>query len=173
MSFLQMLRAATVADHDMVDARFGGFALDDVADYRRFLRAHGRALPAAEAVLAADQALPNWRRRTALLREDLAALGEAMPKQLPFAGDGAARWGILYVIEGSRLGGQLLARNVPAGLPAAYLAARHVSGEWRGLLDAIETRAAAEDGAWHTAVVAGARATFALYARAADDRRDF
>lgn len=169
MSFVQSLRAATASDHDRVDATFGGFALGDAAGYRRFLLAHGRALPAVEAALAAAaHALPAWRPRTAALADDLAALGEAMPPPLDFGvANEAESWGALYVIEGSRLGGQLLARSVPAGLPAAYLSARHLSGEWRALLAALDARAAAEGDDWRTAATAGARATFALYARAA------
>lgn len=168
MSFIQMLRAATAADHDLVDARFGSFVLDDAADYRCFLVAHARALPAVETALATGSELPEWRRRTDVLADDLAAMGEAMPAPLAFTLDGAARWGALYVMEGSRLGGQLLARGVPSGLPAAYLAAQHGSGEWRALLNAIEAQAGAADAAWRDAAVAGARATFALYARAVE-----
>ncbi|GAA0671222.1 heme oxygenase [Sphingomonas insulae] len=171
MSFVQALRAATASDHDAVDAAFGSFALDDAAGYRRFLVAHGRALPTVEAMLdrAGDDDLPAWRPRSALLARDLAALGLAMPVPLALAlTDGPALWGALYVIEGSRLGGQLLARSVPAALPSAYLSARHLPGEWRALLAAIEARAAASDDAWRDAAVAGARATFALYARAAE-----
>ncbi|MEH3158709.1 MAG: biliverdin-producing heme oxygenase [Sphingomonas taxi] len=167
MSFVSELRAATAADHQAVDDRFGAFTLDDAPAYRRFLTAHGRALPAVEAVLAGDPDLPAWRPRTAALAADLAALGKELPAPLPFAVPGAAaRWGALYVIEGSRLGGQLLARSVGEGLPVAYLSARHEAGEWRELLARIETRAAASDTAWRGAAIAGARATFALYAQA-------
>ncbi|MCU6454383.1 biliverdin-producing heme oxygenase [Sphingomonas sp. A2-49] len=171
MSFVQMLRAATAVDHQRVDDRFGGFTLDDADDYRRFLLAHGRALPAVEAVLAQagdEEALPSWRPRTALLAADLAALGQPLPVPLAFEARGPARWGALYVIEGSRLGGQLLARAVPAGLPASYLAARHAAGEWRALLAALDVRAAAGGAEWAAAALAGAQATFALYGRAAD-----
>jgi heme oxygenase len=166
MSFVQMLRAATAADHDRVDARFSGFVLDDPSDYRRFLVAHARALPAVEAALARDPALPVWRRRTQVLAGDLAAMGEGMPARLAFEAEGAACWGALYVAEGSRLGGQLLARSVPAGLPTAYLAARHEPGEWRAMLGAIEVEAGRADDGWRQIAIAGARATFALYASA-------
>jgi heme oxygenase len=178
MSFVQMLRSETAADHMMVDERFGGFALDDAGDYRAFLEAHGRALPAVEAALTgrarggdAAVAWPAWRVRTPLIAADLAALGAALPPPLPFALTGdAAHWGALYVIEGSRLGGQLLARSVPDGLSRAYLSARHLPGEWRGLLAALDAAAAAQDAGWREAALAGARATFALYAQAAADR---
>lgn len=168
MSFVQMLRLATAADHQAVDDRYGGFRLDDAADYRAFLQAHARALPAVEAVLRGDPDLPAWRPRTGLLAGDLSAIGGAMPRSLRFdAPTSAARWGALYVIEGSRLGGQLLARNVPAGLPSTYLSARHLPGEWRTLLATIEAQAAAESDTWREAAVHGARACFALYGAAA------
>ncbi|MCP3733781.1 biliverdin-producing heme oxygenase [Sphingomonas sp. RP10(2022)] len=171
MSFVATLRAATAADHEMVDARFGRVALDDPAGYRRVLLAHGRALPAVEAALAGAGTgeLPGWRPRSPALAEDLAALGLALPDALPFAADGdAERWGALYVGEGSRLGGQLLARSVAAGFPVAYLSSRHEPGEWRALLGAIEARAGTAGAGWCEAAIAGARATFALYARAAE-----
>lgn len=173
MSFVQALRAATASDHDTVDATFGSFALDDVESYRRFLIAHGRALPAVEAALrqGAGDGLPVWRSRAAALSSDLAALETAMPAPLSFVADSeASRWGALYVTEGSRLGGQLLARAVPVGSPVAYLSARHLPGEWRGLLSAFDMRAADGGAAWRDAALAGARATFALYARAAARR---
>ena len=133
-------------------------------------RAHARALPAAEAALAARPGLPDFRRRAPLLADDLAALGEPTPAPLRFAlPDGeAAGWGALYVVEGSRLGGIMLARSVPADLPAAYLGARHRSGEWRTLLAALDQAAArAGTDRWIDEAIAGARATFDLYRRAA------
>jgi len=169
MSFVQQLRAATAPDHAAVDARFGGFRLGDAAEYGRFLLAHARALPAVERALAgAGEALPAWRARTGALAGDLAALGLALLTPLRFAVGGAARWGALYVIEGSRLGGTLLAREVPAALPRDYLAARHEAGEWRRLLAAIEARAGLADDTWRAAAIAGARDTFALYGRAVE-----
>ncbi len=168
MSFVRTLRQATAADHEMVDAHYGGFALDRPAGYRSFLTAHARALPAVERALVEASDLPPWRSRTALLAADLHALDAPMPAPLPFQpGAAAERWGALYVIEGSRLGGQLLARSVPAGLPSAYLAAHHLPGEWRRLLTTLDTHAAGQGQAWQDAALAGARACFALYARAA------
>jgi heme oxygenase len=164
------LRAATAPDHDRVDAAYGAFDLADRTRYAVFLRAHARALPAAEAALAARPGLPDFRRRAPLLADDLAALGEPAPAPLRFAlpeGE-AAGWGALYVVEGSRLGGIMLARSVPADLPAAYLGARHRSGEWRTLLAALDQAAArAGTDRWIDEAIAGARATFDLYRRAA------
>jgi len=167
MSAVQHLRAALAADHDTVDAAFGGFDLADPADYGRFLTAHARALPAVEAVLGEVSGLPPLRPRTPLLAADLAGLGLSMPAPLPFVLDGsrAAAFGAAYVVEGSRLGGGVLSRAVPAGLPNAYLTATHLPGEWRGFLAALD--AAAENEAWIAEAIASGRATFALYRDAA------
>ena len=106
--------------------------------------------------------------RAPLLAADLAALGAVMPAPLDLQQrDDAAAWGTLYVVEGSRLGGALLLRGVPAGSPASYLGAIHPPGGWRMIRAAIDAAAAAQDAAWHERMVAGALETFDLYARAA------
>ena len=162
-----MLRTATAGDHDRVDAAYAGHDLADHGDYVRFLRAHARALPAAEDALAIRD-LPRWRRRTQLLAADLTTLGTTMPDPLDFVlpAGRAAALGALYVVEGSRLGGVMLARRVADTLPRAYLDARHERGEWRALLAAID--ADIGDDTIAEAVV-GAHAVFALYAAAARD----
>jgi heme oxygenase (biliverdin-IX-beta and delta-forming) len=166
LSAVSALRSATGPAHDAVDQLYGRFDLSDRTSYTAFLTAHARALPAVEDALA-GAAVPPWRPRRALLAADLSDLGTHVPSALPFAApaDTAAAWGMLYVIEGSRLGGAMLARQVGEGLPARYLAARHQSGEWRALLAGID--AAADDDAWVARAVAAARATFDLYGRAA------
>lgn len=168
MSPVQRLRRATAPLHDSVDAAFGGHDLTDRNAYGAFLLAHARALPAVEAVLAVRPGLPDWPERTSLLRQDLTDLALAMPAALPFLLPDAsgADWGALYVVEGSRLGGVMLARQVPDTLPARYLSARHAPGAWRALLTAIDSRGA-DDPIWLDGLLAGAEATFALYARAA------
>ena len=164
-SAVRRLRAETAAEHDRVDAAYTRYDLADPVSYRAFLEAHARALPAVEAVLT-DDALPAWRERTSALAADLAALGGDWPEPLPLdpPATAAAAWGMLYVIEGSRLGGVMLARQVGEELPRAYLSARHDSGEWRALLAALD--AAAEDEAWIDQTIAAARQVFALYGRA-------
>ena len=164
-SAVARLRAATRASHDRVDAAFGGYDLSDAADYRAFLIAHARALPVAERRMRALPFARGLPERTPLLAADLAALGMAMPAPLSFPDAGeAAAWGTLYVVEGSRLGGAMLARALPADRPAAYLRAAHGPGQWRAIRAAIDAARCDPD-----AVVAGALATFDLYARAADE----
>ncbi|MBB4155207.1 heme oxygenase [Sphingomonas jinjuensis] len=164
MSLVQRLRADTAADHDRVDARYAGFELSDRRDYARFLIAHARALPAVEGALATRAGLPPFRERTSLLAADLADLGEPMPEpfDIGLATDAEA-WGALYVIEGSRLGGAMLARRVPAALPSRYLAAKHLAGEWRALIQAIDMAPIDP-----VEAVDAARRVFDLYRRGAD-----
>ena len=99
------LRAATAPDHDRVDAAYGAFDLADRIRYAVFLRAHARALPAAEAALAARPGLPDFRRRAPLLADDLAALGEPAPAPLRFAlpkGEAAGRlWDGTVLVAGT------------------------------------------------------------------------
>ncbi len=166
LSTVARLRAATASDHDAVDAGFGRYDLTDAADYRAFLIAHAKALPAVEAWLATIPGLATVRSRETALAEDLAALGEDMPAQMAFdvAPSAAAGWGAMYVVEGSRLGGIMLARSVPEGMPSAYLGSKHLSGEWRALLTAIDGEPA--DEAWVEQAIVGAKAAFDLYRRA-------
>ncbi|KQO06952.1 biliverdin-producing heme oxygenase [Sphingomonas sp. Leaf242] len=166
VSTVARLRSATAADHDAVDAGFGRYDLTDADDYRAFLIAHAKALPAVEAWLTAIPGLATVRSRGTELAADLAALGEDMPAPMTFdvPASAAAGWGAMYVVEGSRLGGVMLSRSVPEGMPSAYLGAKHLSGEWRALLTAIDGETA--DEAWVEQAIVGAKAAFDLYRRA-------
>lgn len=166
-SAVTQLRAATRSDHDAVDSAFGHFALRTRDGYRDFLTAHARILPLAERLIRPGALVDNWHGRTDALMDDLHALGGEAPAELDFAlpeGE-AARWGALYVIEGSRLGGAVLAKMVPADLPAAYLGARHPQGAWRALLERLDE---ADTGpAWREEAERGAKAMFGAYLEAA------
>ena len=139
------LRHGTALDHERLDALFGGFRLGDPADYRAFLTAHAMALPAIEQALDtagfADQ-LDDWprRRRSDAVVADLAALGAPVPTPFaaPLLATPAAQWGAAYVVEGSRLGGALLARSVPEDLPRSYLGTPQAPGAWRMFLDSLD-----------------------------------
>jgi heme oxygenase len=168
MSASTDLRARTNACHEQVDAAFGSFRLAEPLSYRAFLTAHARALGGAEAALLAMPDLPAWRPRMPLLAQDLADLSASVPSPLFLdVQPGAAGWGALYVTEGSRLGGAMLARDVASGLPRRYLDAAFEAGEWRALRGAIDAEASARGEAWLAAAVAGAEACFALYRQAA------
>jgi heme oxygenase len=167
------LRARTRDDHETVDAAFARFDLRSRPDYISFLRAHAAVLPAIEQAVAPATLIPGWVGRTAALSEDFAALDAPMPPPVPFtmADTAAARWGALYVLEGSRLGGAMLARMVGADLPAAYLRSTHAAGKWRSLLanmdQAINTERELDE------AVTSAKAVFVAYRRAAEQESNF
>ncbi len=161
----QALREATTEDHRQVDSIFTCYDLRSRDSYTAFLTAQARALGTLEA-LARPEA-----PRLPLLVQDLAALGSACPEPLPLtdAGTDGFDWGLRYALEGSRLGGAMLARQVGDGLPKAYLSAAHGKGEWIAFQRALD--GAAEEGGegWLDDAVQGARAAFALFARSGAD----
>ena len=146
MSVRAALRAATAAAHDEVDFIFSRFDLGRTEDYRRFLIAQASALLPVEAALdgaGAAELVPDWprRRRGPALCSDLSALAAEPPPQLkpPLFGTREAVLGGIYVLEGSRLGGALLSRSLPAGVPSAFLGSPPDSLRWRKLLEELES----------------------------------
>ena len=163
----QALRAGTARHHERVDRAFATFDLGDAGSYRAFLLAHARVLPTAENAI--HVAWDGWVRRAPLLLEDLADLGavaDPLPKNSPMT-EPAAQWGCLYVLEGSRLGGAVLAKRVGAGLPSRYLSAGHVDDSWRAFLKALEAAATSADTSWIEIAVAAARSVFESFEDAA------
>lgn len=135
------LREATGAAHARVDALFGRFDLGRREDYAALLAAHAEALLPLEALLdrgGAAAVSGDWadRRRGDAIRADLAALGidapaDAAAEAVP---ETAAMAGMLYVLEGSRLGGKFLARTLPPDFPRQYLSGNQSSHMWPELL---------------------------------------
>jgi heme oxygenase (biliverdin-IX-beta and delta-forming) len=159
----QALREATMVNHQRVDDLFSDFSLDSPAEYGAFLRAHARALAPLEQL-----ARPDAPRLTRLM-EDLAALGEVFPEPLAVEPEGseAFRWGALYALEGSRLGGAMLERRVAPDLPRAYLSSVHGKGGWIAFQEALDEAADGEGEDWINGAIQGAEAAFALFAAGA------
>ncbi len=163
----QILRLATAADHERVDAAFGGYALADRDDYRAFLSAQAAALLPVEAAIDRGDwraILPDWpeRRRSAAVLADLAALG-AQPSMLEAAPElptPAHVLGAVYVLEGSRLGGQMLARAVPPEFPRAFLGDAH-SARWRSLIALLDKSLVSDE--QRAAAVSAASQVFAVF----------
>lgn len=139
-----LLRTATASAHERVDHVFGAFDLNDREGYRDFLIAQaGPFLTAEAAVDAFDPValLPDWRerRRGALIRADLADFGVPTPQPEPLdLQSDAAVLGAIYVLEGSRLGGAMLARNVPMDLPARFIRSASEPKRWQGLIKVLD-----------------------------------
>ena len=166
-----LLRAATAPDHQRVDDAFGGFDLSNRDDYRAFLVAQAQPLATVEAAVDAIDPvafLPDWRerRRVSLIAADLADLDTPLPVAVPFElTDPAAALGAIYVLEGSRLGGALLARNVPMDLPDRFIRCPPAPKRWRGLIAVLDRELTSDD--QRDAAVAAARAVFDLFWRSA------
>lgn len=164
------LRAATAESHAALDAVVSSRRLETPQGYGAFLSASAAALAPLEVALeraAVTDWLPDWPRRTrrAALVSDLAALGlEPPPSRTAFVPSRDFGVGLLYVLEGSRLGARFLARQARAGLddpPLAYLT--HGAGEdlWRSFLLWLE--AIPKVGFWTDAAEEGARYGFRCF----------
>jgi heme oxygenase len=129
------LRAATADLHAELDCGLAPLIKHGDAGYARFLLCSAAALlPIEQALAAADVAtlLPDWplRSRSHFIRLDLAELMLCEPRLFPppEVCDEAFQFGMLYVLEGSRLGARLLLREAQARLsPAARTATRYLS----------------------------------------------
>lgn len=169
---LAHLRAATRKQHAALDATIGPSIARSTASYARFLRASFG--PASAVEQAVERALgPDFRAiRGAALRADLEALGDVPPEGAPplhLAGEAEAI-GAAYVLEGSALGGMVLAAKVRDALgdevPSRYLQlrGREAAARWRWFLEQVRGL----DGRWSEAMIAaacrGAVRAFDLYA---------
>ncbi|NKK68269.1 biliverdin-producing heme oxygenase [Rhizobium leguminosarum bv. viciae] len=169
MSLRSALRAQTADCHAAVDALFGSFNLSRTQDYKAFLLAHARVVPSVEHALeeaGIARLLPNWseRRRAHLLAADIRELGDRLPAPLPQPAlhCEAAVWGASYVLEGSKLGGALLAKAVPDHLPSSYLTPQGPKGAMRLFMDRLDASKVDDPGA----AVTAARNVFDLFLKA-------
>ncbi|MFC3070812.1 biliverdin-producing heme oxygenase [Phenylobacterium soli] len=121
----RLLREATQAAHAQLEERIDIHRrIADLSGRRRLARGYWRlhaeveaaAAPWLEALAGLDFAA---RRRSALIARELAALGGEPPAEAemasPTASSRAEALGLLYVLEGSTLGGRMIRRQVAAG----------------------------------------------------------
>jgi len=152
-----LLRDACKATHARLDARLSQVNFDDGRDYAEMLSRMSAPLSALESGLTAGIApvlFSNWaaRLRAHALRRDLALLDAPFLARQGAAIDSEAEaFGVLYVLEGSRLGGQVLAQMARSsrdpGVQAAtrYLGHGARSGLWRSFLERLEASPAVRD----------------------------
>ena len=147
MNVRDALKRATREVHEQLDASLSDYRLDDLDSYRKFLIAQAAAfLPVERALTQAGAAalLPDWTEtlRSPRLVDDLTALGAiAIPEVAPPAySDEASLLGGLYVLEGSRMGAAVLARQVPADFPHQFLSVRPPAGHWAALIATLERK---------------------------------
>lgn len=176
MSLRETLRERTQAAHRRLDELWDVRALRQRAPYIRFLRANAAALVPLEARLVergVGALLTDWAERTRAraIEADLAGLGAAAPfETAPALGTAAEQFGALYVLEGSRLGGVMIAREVARSEDGAVLANRRFLGHgeagklWRSFVEQLERVVPEAEAA---RACAGAQEAFALFETAA------
>jgi len=127
LTLLERLKSQTRPAHDAIEAaldleRMTASPREYRATLERFYGFHAAFEPEAGALIR-DEAFFAPRRKTALLARDLEALGlcRAQVERLPRHGGlglatRADAYGALYVVEGSTLGGAIVARRVERAL---------------------------------------------------------
>lgn len=164
----RLLRRSTRAAHTRLEASVDlPTRLADPVERARvvqgFAALHAAIEDAAEPWLADVPSLGfSERRRTGLLARDLADLGVGHLPPAPLAaGDSAEAMGMLYVAEGSTLGGQVIRRSVTdmAGLGFLDPYGAETGVRWRGFLAVLEDLARTPD--QRAAAIVGARRAFA------------
>lgn len=186
MALLPTLKLQTADCHAALETSMGVFQrVKSTEDYRGLMRKFYTLYEPLEGRLerSADWAGRGWdfaaRRKTPWLREDLRALGvsdaemASWPRAtgLPKLDEFGAAVGCLYVIEGSTLGGQVIAKELldPLGLTAErggkfFRAYGEATGRrWREFGQWAETQAAQVP--LETTAVKGARDTFDGFAQ--------
>lgn len=161
-----VLRDRTREEHEATEAAFAPFDLENIDHYRAFLTAHAMALPRLE-LRVTGLGWQGWHPRYPRLADDLAALGIPLPApMIAFSVTPVTAWGVQYVLEGSRLGGRLLAQTVPHGLPTRYLAPDpDMSARWQAFCVALDAHNRGDE--WLDEVVDAATETFQTFRRAA------
>ena len=152
-SLHSLLKEATAVLHGEVDLKLSKNLNGRRDGYPVFLRIMASAILPLEDLLTAKNAaafVTDWplRSRSAELKADLAALGlepyvEAI--ELPDFGEAHAL-GIMYVLEGSRLGGRVILSRLAGGskaLPTRFLSHGH-GRLWQSFLSQLEMSDAAQ-----------------------------
>ena len=177
-SLTSRLRAETQEAHQRLED--GLALLEPPLSQARFTHAlgrfHGFHAVWEPAIAGLDDVAPVFagRSRLAHLRRDLAALGvdeEALARApvcaaaAGLAADAATAFGSLYVLEGSTLGGQLIARALqgaawlpPGGLGYFSPYGAETGAMWRTLRDRLDAVAGPDQ----DRVLAGAEHTFSI-----------
>ncbi|CAI8816105.1 biliverdin-producing heme oxygenase [Pseudomonas serboccidentalis] len=180
---LQDLRAGTAELHIALEKRLPFFSEQlDANAFRRLMQAYYGFYRPLESALLANACIPADfdiapRLKTPTLQRDLHALGESpeglehlpLCRQLPVIESSAACLGVLYVLEGATLGGQILRREIATRLSldadngAAFLDVYGAATgrRWRDFIEYLGARPM--DVAERAAVVAAAQTTFSCF----------
>ncbi len=174
ISVRNYLRLSTAPLHARVDA-FMSRCLDQGSEgYAQFLALSAAAVLPLESALSdanVRMIVPDWPRRSraAALRADLAELDVPVPEAriVPKITEEAFLFGILYVLEGSRLGARVMLESIQvSSSDAARSATRYLSHGrdqrlWQTFLPQMEASSATHDRP--DVAASGAHAAFQLF----------
>lgn len=163
-----VLRDRTGPQHLATEAAFAPYDLTNPAHYRSFLTAHAMALPGLE-IAVTGRGWKGFHPRLPRLADDLAALGAWLPAPM-IASElcDAGVWGTQYVLEGSKLGGRMMAGMLAGDVPSRYLTPDPTMGaDWQQFCAALDDAASDESSEWMDEVVHSAIETFQSFRRAA------
>jgi len=176
VSILAALRAATADAHTELDTNLGLQTKSLTRErYGRFLRASMSVVAPLEARIACWLGVPaDGFCRTTALRSDLQQLdsNELAPATVPSINSFAEAMGAAYVVEGSALGGVVLARTITKTLgedaPHRYLSLRgeQTAHRWREFVVSLEQWGGHAPAHGRVMACETARQTFAAYASA-------
>jgi heme oxygenase len=168
LNIASILRQQTRCEHVRTEAVYADFDLQTRHGYTRFLVAQASASLAVEQSLetaGVTDVVEDWpdRRRGHLLFDDLAQLNVSEIELQPPAsiGSRAEIFGAVYVLEGSRLGGKVLRKQVFQSAPTSFLDAEGKPGAWRAFLRTLESRLTGQVEIGQA--VSAARGVFATY----------
>jgi heme oxygenase len=173
-ALLARLRRETGPEHAELDRDIGPGVARSRESYARFLSSSFVAVTALEDAVQRALGADHPVERGALLRADLEALGVVVPQPGIMVGplQEAAALGTAYVLEGSALGGIMLAKSVHESLgsdvSARYLTL-HGAGtatRWRWFLEKLEAFGARSDEDAHASASRAAVRSFEVYAAA-------
>jgi heme oxygenase len=165
------LRAKTAQVHEALDSNLK-HAFGQVDQYVAFLRASHRVLSSLNDKLS-SLCQVSTAERSAQVAADLQALGHEAPSAAPEAWtptEVAEAMGCAYVVEGSRLGGLVLARVVERDLGLTATSYLRGTGPqtkelWRSFMTQLDAWGERAQPAERQSAISGAIATFTAYMR--------
>jgi len=171
---LNRLRTETRARHERLDSLLGPIVATSRESYGAFLAASWAAVGAIERGVERQLGSKYRAQRQELLSHDLAALGTFRPRMTSsFEPENEpAAYGCAYVMEGSALGGLVLAKRVLQALgsdaPVSYLRFRdsQTGPRWHWFLAELKAFEQRSTSAQHEQACRAACATFEQYALA-------
>jgi heme oxygenase len=176
---IEQIRSASLTEHEKLEKTLFPYLtnLKTKRDYRRLLHAfYGYVMPVQELISqhVNEEMMPDisQRRNAALLLQDLVALEDTerprLCTDLPKINSHEAAMGALYVLEGSTLGGKIIAGMIAEKLGSTEALhffrgyGEHTGKMWRNFLNILELN---HDEKHNRIIVESAGETFTLFER--------